>query len=115
MCTYSRSCASKGVSKTRHMYLLTVTCNKINELTCSIRNISLICNAWQADYTDTYFAMTEHSIKEHAPGEWTLEHTLLGFTSMICSHNGTHLGKMLFSIVNQLHIVHKVSSLTCAC
>ena len=30
--------AGKGVSTTHHMYLLTVTCNKINELTCSICN-----------------------------------------------------------------------------
>ena len=54
MCTYSQSCASKGVSKTRHMYLLMVTCNKINELTCSICNIyhhclSLIHNHPMAD------------------------------------------------------------------
>ena len=38
MCTYSWSCASEGVSEVHHMYLLTVTCNKINELTCSIHN-----------------------------------------------------------------------------
>ena len=38
MCTYSWSCASKRVSTTHHMYLLMVTCNKINELTCSVRN-----------------------------------------------------------------------------
>ena len=38
MCTYSQSRASKEVSKTYHMYLLIVTCNKINELTCSVRN-----------------------------------------------------------------------------
>ena len=44
MCTYSRSRASKEVSETHHMYLLMVTCNKINELTCSIRNNQL---TWQ--------------------------------------------------------------------
>ena len=38
MCTYSRSRASKEMSETHHMYLLMVTCNKINELTCSICN-----------------------------------------------------------------------------
>ena len=38
MCTYSRSRASKGVSEIHHMYLLTVMCNKINELACSIHN-----------------------------------------------------------------------------
>ena len=37
MCTHSRSRASKEVSETHHMYLLTVMCNKkINELTCSV-------------------------------------------------------------------------------
>ena len=40
MCTYSRSRASKEVSETHHMYLLTVMCNKINELTCSVHNIT---------------------------------------------------------------------------
>ena len=40
MCTYSQSRASKGVSETHHMYLLMVMCNKINELTCSVRNIT---------------------------------------------------------------------------
>ena len=38
MCTYSRSRAHKEVSETYHMYLLMVTCNKINELTCSVHN-----------------------------------------------------------------------------
>ena len=38
MCTYLWSCVSKEVSETHHMYLLTVTCNKINELTCSVCN-----------------------------------------------------------------------------
>ena len=38
MCTYSRLRASKEVFETHHMYLLMVTCNKINELTCSVHN-----------------------------------------------------------------------------
>ena len=42
MCTYSWSCASKEVSKTHHMHLLTVTCNKINISTCSIRNTASV-------------------------------------------------------------------------
>ena len=49
MCTYSWSHASKEVSKIHHMYLLTVTCNKINELTCSICNTVLVCTP----HTDT--------------------------------------------------------------
>ena len=32
MCTYPQSHASKEVFKTHHMYLLMVTCDKINEL-----------------------------------------------------------------------------------
>ena len=38
MCTYSQSRASKEVSEIYHMCLLSVTCNKINELTYSIHN-----------------------------------------------------------------------------
>ena len=38
MCIYSRSHVGKEVSETHHKYILTVTCNKINELTCSVCN-----------------------------------------------------------------------------
>jgi hypothetical protein len=65
--------------------------------------ISITCDAWQADNTDGYFAVTGHWIEVRAPGEWTLEHTLLGFAQMNCSHSGTHLGQMLYKIVNRLH------------
>ena len=41
MCTYTRSRASKEVSETHHMYLLTIMCNKINELTCSVCNMHI--------------------------------------------------------------------------
>ena len=41
--------------------------------------------------------------------EWTLEHAPLGFAQMNCSHSGTCLGQMLFSVLNQLRIVHRVS------
>ena len=40
ICTYSQSRASKEVSETHHMCLLMVTCDKINELTCGVRNIN---------------------------------------------------------------------------
>ena len=73
--------------------------------------ISLTCDAWQADNTDRYFAVTGHWIEEHAPGEWTLENALLGFTQMNCSHSGVHLGQMLFKVVSRLDIVHKVETL----
>ncbi|KAI9429239.1 hypothetical protein H4582DRAFT_2065548 [Lactarius indigo] len=41
------------------------------------REISITCDAWQADNMDTHFAVTGHWIEEHAPGKWTLEHPLL--------------------------------------
>jgi hypothetical protein len=66
------------------------------------------CDVWQAGNTDAYFAVTGHWIEECASGVWTLEHALLGFTQMNCSHNGTHLGQMLFTILNRLRVVHKV-------
>ena len=64
--------------------------------------ISLTCDVWQADNTDRYFAVTGHWIEVHTPGECTLEHAVLGFAQMNCSHNGTHLGQMLYKIVNCL-------------
>ena len=70
--------------------------------------INLTCDAWQADNTDAYFAVTGHWIEERTPGVWSLEHALLGFAQMNCSHSGAHLGQMLYKIVNRLHIVHKV-------
>ena len=73
--------------------------------------ISLTCDAWQADNTDRYFAVTGHWIEECAPGKWTLENALLGFTQMNCSHSGVHLGQMLFKVISRLDIVHKVRML----
>ena len=70
--------------------------------------ISLTCDAWQADNTNGYFAVTGHWIEVHVPGKWTLEHAVLGFAQMNCSHSGTHLGQMLYKIVNCLQIVDKV-------
>ena len=69
----------------------------------------MTCDAWQVSNTDAYFAVTGHWIMEHVLGEWTLEHALLGFAQMNCSHSRTHLGQMLFSVLNQLCIVHRVS------
>jgi hypothetical protein len=66
---------------------------------------------WQADNTNAYFAVTGHWIEERGPGEWTLEHVLLGFTQMNCSHSGAHLGQILFKILDRLQIVHKVRTL----
>jgi hypothetical protein len=47
-------------------------------------------------------------LRERAPGMWSLEHVLLGFSQMNCSHNGVHLGQMLFNVLNRLRVVHKV-------
>jgi hypothetical protein len=60
---------------------------------------------------DSYFAVTGHWVEEHAPGEWNLEHALLGFAQMNCAHNGSRLGQVLYKVCNQLQIVHKVSIL----
>ena len=72
--------------------------------------VSLTCDAWQASNSDTCFAVTGHWIKVWAPGEWTAENALLGFTQMNTVHNGTHLGQALFAICNHLQIVGKVST-----
>ena len=73
--------------------------------------ISVTCDAWKAGNADAYFAVTGHWVEEHAPGEWTLEHMLLGFVQMNCSHSGTCLGQMLYTVLNCLRIVHKVRHL----
>ena len=73
--------------------------------------ISITCDAWQASNADSYFAVTGHWIEEHAPGEWALEHALLGFAQMNCSHSGTRLGQTLFRVLSRLRIVHKVRML----
>ena len=70
--------------------------------------INLTCDAWQASNTDGYFAVTGHWIEERAPGEWKLEHALLGFTLMNTAHNGVRLGQALYKICDRLKIVHKV-------
>ena len=71
--------------------------------------ISLTCDAWQADNTDAYFAVTGHWIEE-SPVGWTEEHALLSFTQLNMAHNGTRLGQLLFLTCNRLDIVHKVSA-----
>ncbi|KAF8800065.1 hypothetical protein BYT27DRAFT_7029686, partial [Phlegmacium glaucopus] len=53
--------------------------------------ISLTCDAWQASNSDGYFVVTGHWIEELTPGDWRIEHALLGFTQMNTAHNGTRL------------------------
>ncbi len=74
--------------------------------------ISLTCDAWQADHTDGYFTVTGHWIEERTNGEWTLEHALLGFSQVAMIHNGTRLGQLLYKVCNRLGVVHKVSNIT---
>ena len=76
------------------------------------REISLTCDAWQADNTDGYFAVTGHWIEESTDGGWTEEHTLLGFTQLNTAHNGTRLGQLLYKVCDCLGVVHKVSVIT---
>ena len=68
-----------------------------------------MCDVWQASNSDAYFAVTGHWIEEQAPGEWTTENALLGFTQMNTVHNGICLGQALYTICNRLRIVDKVS------
>ena len=71
--------------------------------------VSMTCDAWQAENADAYFAVTGHWIEEQVPGEWREQHALLGFTQMNTAHNGIRLGQSLFKICNRLGIVHKIS------
>ncbi|PPR07906.1 hypothetical protein CVT24_002801 [Panaeolus cyanescens] len=76
--------------------------------------VSLTCDAWQADNADGYFAVTGHWIEEilsETPGSvggWTEMEALLGFTQLNTSHNGERLGQALYKVCDRLHIVHKV-------
>jgi hypothetical protein len=73
----------------------------------------LTCDAWQADNTDAYFAITGHWIQECTHGEWTVEHALLGFAQMNASHTGAQLGQALYKTCEHLQIVSKVGHVTC--
>lgn len=72
--------------------------------------ISLTCDAWQADNTDGYFAVTGHWIEESVPTQWDLKTDLLGFTQLCNAHNGKHLGQALFKIADWIGITHKVNN-----
>jgi len=72
--------------------------------------VSLTCDAWQANNADAYFAVTGHWVEECAPREWTVEQALLGFAQMNTAHNGAHLGQALYRVCDHLQIVPKVSA-----
>jgi len=78
-----------------------------------VGEVSLTCDAWQADNTDAYFAVTGHWIEERTPGEWTVEQALLGFTQMNTAHNGARLGQALYKLCNRVRIIPKVGHITC--
>jgi hypothetical protein len=70
--------------------------------------VSLTCDAWQANNADAYFAVTGHWIEEPTAGIWKKCSALLGFTRLNNSHNGKRLGQALFKIVARVRIEHKV-------
>ncbi len=71
--------------------------------------VSLTCDAWQANNADAYFAVTGHWVEECAPREWTVEQALLGFAQMNTAHNGARLSQALYRVCDRLWIVPKVS------
>jgi hypothetical protein len=73
--------------------------------------VNLTCDSWQAENTDSYFAVTGHWIEETTLTQWELKSGLLGFTQVNNAHNGERLGQALFKIIKQVGIVHKVGYL----
>lgn len=77
--------------------------------------VNLTCDAWQANTTDGYFAVTGSWI-EHDPdtpgADWKLQTALFGFVRMNCAHSGKHLGEALYKVVARLKIEDKVRSRT---
>jgi len=71
--------------------------------------VSLTCDAWQANNTDAYFAVTAHWIEEPTPAKWELKNALIGFTGLNNAHNGERLGQALFKVIKRVGIENKVS------
>ena len=118
MCTYivhlfmQRMCLLRDHLNVSHCGLLSFfTLMFIYQGPTVTEQISITCNVWQASNADSYLAVTEHWIEEHTPGKWALEHMLLRFAQMNCSHSSTHFGQTLFRVLSQLRIVHKVCML----
>ena len=75
--------------------------------------INLTCDAWQAESTDGYFAVTGHWVEEEsrdsgARMEWAVKSSLFGFVRINCSHDGQRRGCALFKIAARLKVEHKV-------
>ena len=85
MCTYSRSRASKEVSETHHMYLLTVTCNKINELICSVHNSDQEGVSMEADGVGVE-AGTAHLAPPQLSSPVSVT-TVSDISNVLCTHN----------------------------
>ena len=69
MCTYSWSRACKEVFEIHHMYLLTVTCNKINGTTCSVCNSLPIVRMHVIWWSRWYRVVLVRRICLWAPGD----------------------------------------------
>ncbi|KAJ3505119.1 hypothetical protein NMY22_g17694 [Coprinellus aureogranulatus] len=76
-------------------------------------DISLTCDAWQAENRDAYFGVTGHWIEEVTPTDWRLRSGLLGFTQMNTAHDGARLGRALYDIAKRYKITHKIGWITC--
>ena len=74
------------------------------------RLVSLTCDGWQAVNTNVYFAVMAHWVQESMPGQWTVEHVLIGFIQINTPHNGTQLGQALYKTCDPLNIISKVST-----
>ena len=70
--------------------------------------VNLTCDAWQAENTHGYFAVTGHWIEETTPTQWELKSGLLSFMQVNNAHNGEWLGQALFKIIKWVGITHKV-------
>ncbi|KAG2751675.1 hypothetical protein P692DRAFT_20699944, partial [Suillus brevipes Sb2] len=73
--------------------------------------INITCDAWQADNSDGYFAVTGHWIEENDPMQWVSGNALLGFTRLNNAHNGQRLGGALFKVLDRVGVAHKVSKI----
>ncbi len=74
-----------------------------------------MCDAWQVENTDGYFAVFGHWVEEESRDsdmrtEWKVKSSLFGFVRMNCLHNRRRLGRALFKIAARLKVEHKVSS-----
>ncbi|ESK81374.1 hat family dimerization domain-containing protein [Moniliophthora roreri MCA 2997] len=78
--------------------------------------ISLTCDAWDAENNDAYFATTAHWIDETMTSSltiWKLCMALIGFVRLTGSHSGERLGQTLFKVVRRVGIEKRIGHVTC--